>query len=223
MRLYDTVPDFSAETTKGDMPSFHKWVKEQPDNKWVILFSHPADFTPVCTTELAAIARLQPEFEKRGVTPIGHSCDRIAKHLKWESDVVKYGKLGDQGLGYPIIADDKRNIAEAFDMVTSDKNFVAKDDGLPLSVRSVFLVDQDLKLRFTATYPASTGRDWNEMLRVIDSIKLADNHAVATPHGWKQGDDVVVSPAVSTKDAQEQYGESNVDVVYPYLRIIKQP
>lgn len=216
LRLGEVVPDFKAETTEGDI-SFHEWIGD----KYALLVSHPADFTPACTTELAALVNLLPEFEKRNVRPIGLSCDRLAKHKKWARDVVEYsGGSKDTPLPYPIIADADRAVAGLYDMI-QEADLKDPEDGLPLTVRSVFLIDQDRRLRLNLTYPSSTGRSWVEVLRAIDSIQLSDKHPVATPEGWTPGDDVVVVPSMTTKEAQAKFPD--VKVVYPYLRIVKDP
>lgn len=213
MRLGDQVPNFRSETTLGEI-DFHEWI----GSDWALLVSHPADFTPVCTTELAELGKLVPEFSKRGVKPIGLSCDKVNKHLKWEKDVVEYGGLKDAQLPYPIIADESREVAKKFDMIDPENNL---EDGLPQTVRSVFLIDQNKKLRLLLSYPASTGRYWPEVLRAIDSIQLAEKHPIATPHGWNPGDKVVVVPGIKTEDAKKRFPE--IEVVKPYLRIIPQP
>jgi alkyl hydroperoxide reductase subunit AhpC len=165
---------------------------------------------------LAELGKLTPEFTKRGVKPIGHSCDRVAKHQKWSKDVVEFGSL--KTLPYPIIADPSREIAQKYEMIDPEENL---DDGLPQTVRSVFLIDNNKKLKLMLNYPASTGRNWSEVLRAIDSIKLAAKHPIATPHGWKPGDKVVVVPSMKTEDAKKKY--PNIDVVKPYLRFIPDP
>ena len=227
-RIGDRLPDFSAETTFGPI-QFSEWVGKA---KWgALLVSHPADFTPVCTTELAELGKLVKEFEKRGVQPIGLSCDKLAKHEKWEKDVLEFGKLPGDKLPYPVIADADRSIAKKYDMIDPERNL---DDGLPQTVRSVFLVDKNLQLRLLMTYPASTGRVWSEVLRAIDSIQLADKHPVgkvqfftrvadhvATPHGWTPGQKVVVVPGMKTEEAKKKYPE--IEVIKPYLRFIPQP
>jgi len=178
--------------------------------------SHPADFTPVCTTELSELQKVVPQLEKRGVKAIGLSCDRLKKHEGWSKDILEYGKL--DKLTYPIIADADRKVAKVYEML--DDN-LKDEEGLPLTVRSVFLIDPNKKIRLILTYPASTGREWKEVIRCIDSIQLAEKFPVATPHGWKVGDDVVVSPKISTEDAKKRF--PNVRVVKPYLRFIAQP
>jgi alkyl hydroperoxide reductase subunit AhpC len=211
--LEKVVPNFTAHTTSGQI-DFHQWI----GNDWVLLVSHPRDFTPVCTTELAELGKLAPEFLKRGVKPIGLSCDKIEKHRSWEKDVVQFGGLSGK-LPYPIIADASRDVAKLYGML--DDKDLSPEDNLPQTVRSVFLVDNNKRLRLELVYPSSTGRNWKEVLRAIDSIKLADKHPIATPHGWQPGDEVVLKPSISTEDAKKKY--PNIRVVKPYLRFIKQP
>jgi alkyl hydroperoxide reductase subunit AhpC len=165
---------------------------------------------------LAKLGELTPEFLKRGVKPIGHSCDRVAKHEKWSKDVVEFGGL--KKLPYPIIADPTREIAEKYEMIDPENNL---EDDLPQTVRSVFLIDNNKKLRLLLVYPSSTGREWSEVLRAIDSIKLASKHPIATPHGWKPGDKVVVVPGMRTEEAKKKYPD--IEVVKPYLRFIPDP
>jgi len=214
LRIGEVAPDFTEETTQGSI-QFHKWI----NNDWALLVSHPADFTPVCTTELASLEKLVPEFKKRGIKPIALSCDRLVKHQKWSHDVLEYGKGQTKELSYPIIADPTRKIARLYDMLPEDPN--KDEEGLPLTVRSVFLIDNNKKIRFITVYPYSTGRAWSEVLRVVDSLKLAAKHPIATPENWKSGDDVVVSPSINTEDAKKRYPKINV--FKPYLRIIPQP
>lgn len=216
MRIGSVVPDFTQESTQGDI-QFHKWI----GNDWVLLVSHPADFTPVCTTELSSLEKLLPELKKRGVKPIGLSCDRLAKHQRWEKDVLEYGSIKQQKLSYPILADADRKVAKLYEMLPDDSSNLKDEEGLPLTVRTVFLIDNNKKLRLSLTYPSSTGRYWPEVLRCIDSIKLADKHPIATPEGWQNGDEVVVAPSVSTEDAKKKYPQ--IKVIKPYLRLIPQP
>lgn len=216
LHIGQEAPDFVCPSTSGDI-KFHEWLGDS----YALLVSHPADFTPVCTTELAELARRKEEFASRGVKIIGLSCDRLKKHEKWVGDVVDVaGMEKGSDLGYPVLADDSREVAGLYDMIQED----LKDDaGLPLTVRSVFLIGPDKRCKLNLTYPSSTGREWSEVLRAIDSIQLAADHPVATPHGWTPGGDVVVRPDVTTARAKEMYGDDNVKVVKPYLRIIKDP
>src|SRR5690606_1344639 len=207
VRLGDTAPDFTAETTEGTI-RFHEWIGDN----WCILFSHPKDFTPVCTTELGYMARIKPEFEKRGVKIIGLSVDPVDDHSRWAKDIEET-----QGYApnYPLIADPDRKIANLYDMIHPN----ALDT---LTVRAVFVIGPDKKVKMTLTYPASTGRNFDELLRVVDSLQLTSKHQVATPADWKQGEDVIIVPAVSDEEAKEKFPEG-WDAKKPYLRLVKQP
>ena len=204
--LGDVAPDFEAQTTQGPI-KFHEWL----GNSWGMLFSHPADFTPVCTTELGRTALLKGEFEKRNVKVIAVSVDDLDSHSRWVPDI---NEVNNTEVNFPIIADGDRNVATLYDMIhpnASEKT----------TVRSVFVIGPDKKIKLTLTYPASTGRNFNELLRVIDSLQLTAYNQVATPADWKQGEDVIVIPAVSTEDAQKKY--SDLRIVKPYLRYTAQP
>jgi alkyl hydroperoxide reductase subunit AhpC len=207
IRLGDEAPDFSAVTTDGPI-DFHSWKQ----GKWAVLFSHPKDFTPVCTTELGAVARLKPEFDKRDTVVIGLSVDPIDSHRQWQSDIEDTQGVK---LNFPLIADDDRKIADAYGMIhpNADDTF---------TVRSVFVIGPDNKVKLTLTYPASTGRNFDELLRVIDSLQLTANYSVATPADWKDGDDVIIVPAVSDEAAKEKF-PAGWKAVRPYLRLTKQP
>jgi alkyl hydroperoxide reductase subunit AhpC len=207
IRLGDEAPDFSAETTDGPI-DFHSWKQ----GKWAVLFSHPKDFTPVCTTELGAVAKLKPEFDKRDTKVIGLSVDPIESHERWQADIEDTQGVK---LNFPLIADSNRKIADAYGMIhpNADDTF---------TVRSVFVVGPDNKVKLTLTYPASTGRNFDELLRVIDSLQLTANYSVATPADWKDGDDVIIVPAVSDEAAKEKF-PSGWNAVRPYLRITRQP
>jgi alkyl hydroperoxide reductase subunit AhpC len=207
IRLGDEAPDFSAETTDGPI-DFHSWKQ----GKWAVLFSHPKDFTPVCTTELGAVAKLKPEFDKRGTVVIGLSVDPIESHERWQADIEDTQGVK---LNFPLIADSDRKISDLYGMIhpNADDTF---------TVRSVFVVGPDNKVKLTLTYPASTGRNFAELLRVIDSLQLTANYSVATPADWKDGDDVIIVPAVSDEAAKEKF-PSGWNAVRPYLRITKQP
>ncbi|GAA6017345.1 hypothetical protein JCM8202_005647 [Rhodotorula sphaerocarpa] len=212
LRLGYKVPDFEAETTHGKI-RFHEFI----EGKWTILFSHPADFTPVCTTELAEAARLAPEFEKRGVQMIGLSCNELGSHDKWVADIEKFG--GNK-VGFPIIADPKREVAHLYDMLDEQDLTNLDEKGLPFTVRTVFVIDDKKTVRLSLQYPASTGRQFNEILRCIDSLQLTDKEKVATPQGWQPGDKVIVHNSLKTEDAKKHFDGKQVDEVYPYLRFV---
>lgn len=222
IRLGDIVPNFSADTTQGKI-DFHEYIADS----WAILFSHPADFTPVCTTELSRVAQLLPEFEKRGVKPLALSCDDNESHIAWLTDISSYGKgcSMSKSTGFPIIADPTRKIAELYGMIPTDHPTDTK--GIPLTVRSVFIIGADKKLKLTMTYPASTGRNFDEIIRVVDSLKLAVSHKVATPVDWVHGDDCVVLPSVSNTEAEKLFPKGFKPVDMPsgkaYLRMTPQP
>ncbi|HEV7865871.1 MAG TPA: peroxiredoxin [Acidimicrobiia bacterium] len=207
IRLGDEAPDFSAETTEGPI-DFHSWKQ----GKWAVLFSHPKDFTPVCTTELGAVAKLKPEFDRRDTKVIGLSVDPLDSHERWQADIEDTQGVK---LNFPLIADSNRKIADAYGMIhpNADDTF---------TVRSVFVIGPDNKVKLTLTYPASTGRNFDELLRVIDSLQLTANYSVATPADWKDGDDVIIVPAVSDEAAKEKF-PAGWNAVRPYLRLTKQP
>lgn len=207
LRLGDTAPDFSAETTEGAI-NFHEWLGDS----WGVLFSHPKDYTPVCTTELGAAARLKPEFEKRNVKIIGLSVDPVDSHKGWASDIEE---TQGQALNFPVIADADRQVSDLYDMIHPN----ASDT---FTVRSVFVIGPDKKVKLTLTYPASTGRNFDELLRVIDSLQLTAKHSVATPVNWKHGEDVIIVPALSDEQAKEKFPEG-WKTLKPYLRVVKQP
>jgi len=207
LRLGDIAPDFEANTTQGPI-KFHEWLGDS----WGLLFSHPADFTPVCTTELGKTALLKGEFEKRNVKVLAVSVDDIDSHNRWIPDI---NEVNNTEVNFPIIADEGRKIAELYDMIHPNASEKA-------TVRSVFIVGPDKKIKLTLTYPASTGRNFNEILRVVDSLQLTANYSVATPADWKDGDDVIVVPAVSTEDAQKKFTKG-LNIVKPYLRYTPQP
>ena len=207
LRLGDTVPNFQAETTEGPI-DFYEWKGDS----WAILFSHPKDFTPVCTTELGYMAGLKPEFEKRNVKIVGLSVDPTDSHNEWAKDIEE---TQGHALNYPLIADHDRKVADLYDMVHPNANDT-------MTVRSVFVVGPDNKLKLTLTYPASTGRNFVEILRVIDSLQLTSQHQVATPVNWKSGEDVIIVPAVSDEDAKKKF-PGGWKAVKPYLRIVPQP
>jgi len=207
VRLGDIVPDFTAPTTQGTI-TFHEWLGDS----WGVLFSHPKDFTPVCTTELGAVARLKPEFDRRNVKVIGLSVDDVESHERWEKDIeVTQGAA----VNFPMIGDPGRVVAGLYDMIHPN----ASDT---LTVRSVFIIDPANKVRLILTYPASTGRNFDELLRVIDSLQLTDGYKVATPANWTDGDDVIVVPALSDEEATERFPKGFTKLK-PYLRITPQP
>ncbi|ARB46307.1 MULTISPECIES: peroxiredoxin [Alloalcanivorax] len=207
LQLGDTAPDFNQESTDGPI-SFHQWAGDN----WVVLFSHPKDFTPVCTTELGEVARLKPEFEKRNAKVIGLSVDPLDDHNAWCGDIEE---TQGQALNFPLLADADRKVANLYGMIHPNANDT-------LTVRSVFVIDPNKKIRLTITYPASTGRNFDEILRVIDSLQLTDGYKVATPVNWNDGDDVIIVPSLSNEDAQKLFPEG-WDEKKPYLRMVKQP
>jgi thioredoxin-dependent peroxiredoxin len=207
LRLGDTVPNFTQASTHGDI-DFYQWAGDS----WVVLFSHPADFTPVCTTELGEVAKLKPEFDKRNVKAIALSVDDVESHNGWVGDIEE---TQGTALNYPILADPDKKVSDLYDMIHPNAN--AK-----VTVRSVFVIDNNKKLRLTITYPPSTGRNFDEIIRVIDSLQLTDNYSVATPANWVDGDDCVVVPTISTADAQVKFPKG-VKEIKPYLRMTPQP
>lgn len=206
VRLGDVAPDFTAESTEGTI-SFHDWKGDS----WALLFSHPKDFTPVCTTELGAVAGLKPEFDKRNVKILGVSVDSLESHQGWAGDIED---VTGNKLSYPLLADPDRVIATAYDMIHPN----ALDS---LTVRTVFVIAPDNTVKLQLTYPASTGRNWQEIIRAIDSIQLTANHSVSTPSDWTQGGDVIISPAINDADAKERFGD--FDKKKDYLRYTKSP
>jgi len=216
LRINDEAPDFSAETTQGDI-RFHDWIGDG----WAMLFSHPKDFTPVCTTELGYLAGLQPEFEKRNCKVIGISVDGVSDHKKWSKDIER-----SQGhaVNYPLIGDPRLEVVKAYDMLPADAG--ATSEGRTpadnATARSVFLIGPDKKIKATLTYPMSTGRNFDEILRLLDSCQLTAKEKVATPVNWKQGEDVIILPAVSDEDAKKKYPDGWKSPL-PYIRIVQQP
>jgi len=207
IRLGDTAPDFSAETTQGSI-NFHEWLGDS----WGLLFSHPADYTPVCTTELGATAKLKAEFDKRNVKAIAISVDPMDSHHGWVNDI---NETQQTEVNFPIIADPDRKVAEAYDMIhpkASEKH----------TVRSVFVIDPHKKVKLTLTYPPSTGRNFLEILRVIDSLQLTSDYSVATPADWKQGEEVIISPSIPQDQVEEKFPKGH-RMVKPYLRYTPQP
>ncbi|XP_001653657.3 peroxiredoxin-6 [Aedes aegypti] len=212
LQLGDPFPNFTVDTTIGKI-NLHEWAGDS----WIIFFSHPADFTPVCTTELSAVARLVPEFAKRNVKPIALSCDSTESHRQWITDIKDYGKLED--FSYPIIDDASRELAVKLNMLDKDE---IGAQGLPLTCRAVFIIDNKKKLRLSLLYPATTGRNFNEILRVIDSMQLTDKKKVATPADWKQGEWCMVQPSVKEDELPELFPNGVTKVELPsgkgYLR-----
>jgi len=207
LRLGDTAPDFTAETTEGTI-RFHEWIGDG----WAILFSHPKDFTPVCTTELGCLAGMRHEFDRRNVKVLGVSVDAIGDHEAWSRDIEE---TQGHALNFPLIADPERHVADLYGMIHPNA-----DD--TMTVRTVFIIGPDKKIKLMLTYPASTGRDFDEVLRVVDSLQLTARHQVATPANWKNGEDVIIVPAVSDEDARKKFPEG-WKTLKPYLRIVPQP
>jgi alkyl hydroperoxide reductase subunit AhpC len=208
LRLGDTAPDFTQDSTEG-LIRFHDWIGQN----WVVLFSHPKDFTPVCTTELGEVARLKPEFDRRGVKVIGLSVDPLGSHRDWSRDIVET-----QGVApnFPLLADADRKVLDLYGMIHPNANDT-------LTVRSVFVIDPNRKVRLVLTYPASTGRNFAELLRTIDSLQLTDNYKVATPVNWKHGEDVIIVPALTDPAELERRFPKGFKVLKPYLRVTPQP
>lgn len=207
IHIGDTAPDFEADTTEGRI-RFHDYI----DGKWAVLFSHPKNFTPICTTELGYTAKLKDEFAKRGVVVMGLSVDQLADHDKWAEDIKE---TQGYALNFPLIADHDRKVALLYDMIHPN----ASDT---MTVRTVFVIGPDKKVKMSLNYPASTGRNFDEILRVIDSLQLTAEHKVATPVNWKPGEDVIIVPAVSDEEAKKQY-PGGWKALRPYLRIVPQP
>ena len=207
VRLGDIAPDFTAPTTQGEI-SFHEWLGDS----WGVLFSHPKDFTPVCTTELGYVAKIKPEFDKRNVKVIGLSVDDVESHIKWEGDI---GETQGTPVNFPMIGDPDHEVADLYDMIHPNANDTQ-------TVRSVFIVGPDKKVKLTLTYPASTGRNFDEILRVIDSLQLTTNYKVATPANWVDGGDVIIGGSVSDEDAKQLFPQGWT-TVKPYLRVLPQP
>lgn len=208
LRLGDTVPNFTQASTAGEI-DFYEWAGDS----WVVLFSHPADFTPVCTTELGEVAKLKPEFNKRSVKVLALSVDDVESHKGWVGDIEETQHTN---LNYPILADPDRKVSNLYDMIHPNANNT-------LTVRSVFIIDPGKKLRLTLTYPASTGRNFDELLRVIDSLQLTDNYSVATPANWKDGEDCVIVPSIQDPEELKQKFPKGYEQVKPYLRMTPQP
>ena len=207
LQIGDTAPDFEADTTEGHI-HFHDWI----GNSWVVLFSHPKDFTPVCTTELGTMARLKPEFDRRDVKIVGLSVDPLDSHNTWKGDIEE---TQGTALNFPLVADPDRTVSDLYDMIHPNANDT-------LTVRSVFIIGPDKKVKLTITYPASTGRNFDEILRVIDSLQLTAKFSVATPVNWTDGQDVIIGAAVSDEDAKQKF-PNGWKTVKPYLRVVPQP
>jgi thioredoxin-dependent peroxiredoxin len=215
LRINDTAPDFSAETTHGKI-NFHEWIGDG----YAVLFSHPKDFTPVCTTELGYMGGLIKDFEARGAKIIGISVDPVDSHHKWKADIEK--ATGNK-VDYPLIGDSDLSVAKLYDMLPAEEG-ESSEGRTPVqnaTVRSVFLIGPDKKIKLVLTYPMTTGRNFDEILRALDSIQLTAQYQVATPANWKQGEDVIITPAVSDEDAKARFG--SYESVLPYLRKTKQP
>ena len=216
LQLGDTAPDFTAETTEGTI-NFHEWIGDG----WAILFSHPKDFTPVCTTELGYVAKIKPDLDKRNCKAIGLSVDSVEDHVAWSKDIEE---TQGQAPNYPMIGDPDLEVAKLYGMIHPNvsgnaKGRTAVDN---MTVRTVFVIGPDKAIKLMITYPMATGRNFDEILRVIDSLQLTAKHKVATPVNWKQGDDVIIVPAVSDEDAKEKYPDG-WEAPKPYLRIVPQP
>lgn len=207
LRIGEIVPDFTAETTVGTI-NFHEWI----GGSWAILFSHPKDFTPVCTTELGYMAKIKPEFDQRGVKVIGLSVDRADSHQRWAADIEE---TQGTALNFPVIADADQKVAHLYDMIHPEVSDI-------FTVRSVFVIGPDLKVKAMVTYPASTGRNFDEILRIVDSCQLTAKYSVATPVNWKDGDDCIIVPALSDEQAKEKFPDG-WKTLKPYLRIVPQP
>ncbi|MCO5398394.1 peroxiredoxin [Ralstonia soli] len=208
LRLGDIAPDFEQDSSEGRI-KFHEWL----GNSWGVLFSHPADFTPVCTTELGLTAKLKDEFAKRNVKVIALSVDPVDSHKKWIDDI---NDTQNTTVNFPIIADPDRKVSQLYDMIHPNASET-------FTVRSLFVIDPNKKVRLTITYPASTGRNFNEVLRVIDSLQLTEYHSVATPGNWQDGDDVVIVPSLKDEEVLKQKFPKGYKVVRPYLRLTPQP
>jgi thioredoxin-dependent peroxiredoxin len=207
LRLGDVAPNFTAETTAGKI-SFHDWI----GNSWAILFSHPKDYTPVCTTELGYVAKIKPEFDKRNVKVIGLSVDQLDSHAGWAKDIQE---TQGTALNFPIIADADHKIADLYDMIHPEISDI-------FTVRSVFVIGPDKKIKLMITYPASTGRNFDEILRVIDALQLTASHSVATPVNWRNGDDCIILPSLSDEEAKSKFPKG-WKTLKPYLRLTPQP
>jgi len=215
LRIGDDAPDFTADTTQGKL-HFHEWI----GNGWAILFSHPKDFTPVCTTELGYMAKLKPEFDKRNTKVVGLSIDPVSDHLRWEKDIEE---TQGTAVNYPMIGDADLTVAKLYDMIHPNASGAAPRTATDnATIRSVFIVGPDKKIKLILTYPMTTGRNFDEVLRVLDSLQLTAKHKVATPVNWKSGEDVIIAGSVSNEDAKLKYPDGWKSPK-PYLRIVPQP
>ena len=216
LRINDEAPNFTAQTTQGDI-DFHKWIGDG----WAILFSHPKDFTPVCTTELGYMAKLEPQFKTRNCKIIGLSVDPVASHSKWSNDIEET-----QGakVNYPMIGDPELKVAKLYNMLPADEAGTSegRTPATNATVRTVFIIGPDKKIKLMISYPMTTGRNFDEILRVLDSMQLTAKHKVATPVNWKNGDDVIIVPAVSDEEAKQKYPQG-FKTLKPYLRVVSQP
>ena len=215
LRINDLAPDFTAETTHGTV-HFHEWIGDS----WAVLFSHPKDFTPVCTTELGAVANLEAQFAQRGTKVIGLSVDPVGNHQKWAADIEE---VGGAKVNYPLIGDPELKVAKLYDMLAGDDgdSCEGRTPANNAPVRTVFIIGPDKRIKLTVSYPMTTGRNFDEIIRVLDSIKLTASHKVATPANWKQGDDVIITAAVSNDEADKIF--PGYKTVKPYLRTTAQP
>jgi alkyl hydroperoxide reductase subunit AhpC len=215
LRINDVAPDFTAETTQGPI-RFHEWIGDG----WAVLFSHPKDFTPVCTTELGAVAALEKEFAARGAKVVGLSVDPVSSHSKWAQDIKD---VGGYDVNYPIIGDPELKVAKLYDMLAADAgdSCEGRTPALNAPVRTVFVIGPDKKIKLTISYPMTTGRNFDEIIRVLDSIQLTAKHPVSTPANWKQGEDVIIAGSVSNEQAETQF--PGFKTVKPYLRTAAQP
>ncbi len=216
LRINDLAPDFTANTTHGEI-NFHEWIGDS----WAVLFSHPKDFTPVCTTELGEVARLQDEFKKRNVKTIGLSADSIANHSEWEKDIEE---TQGSAVNFPMIGDEDLNVSLLYNMLPADEEGATegRTAATNATVRTVFVIGPDKLIKLMLTYPMATGRNFNEILRVIDAMQLTAKHKVATPVNWKDGDDVIIVPTVSNEEAEGLF-PAGWKTIKPYLRTVKQP
>jgi alkyl hydroperoxide reductase subunit AhpC len=215
LRLNDIAPNFTAETTEGPL-DFHQWIGDS----WAVLFSHPKDYTPVCTTELGYMARIQPEFQKRNVKIIGLSVDPVSSHKGWKGDIEETQNCQ---INYPMIGDPELKIAKLYQMLPADAGETAEGRTAAnnMTVRNVFVIGPDKRIKTILVYPMGTGRNFDEVLRIIDSLQLTARHKVSTPANWKPGEDVIIAPAVSDEEAGKTFGEFRT--LRPYLRLTKQP
>ena len=215
LRINDIAPDFEAQTTQGPI-KFHEWIGDN----WVVLFSHPKDFTPVCTTELGTMAKMEQQFAQRGAKILGLSVDPVESHAKWAQDIED---VGGAKVNYPIIGDPQLKVAKLYDMLAADEgdSCEGRTPANNAPVRSVFVIGPDKRIKLTLTYPMTTGRNFDEILRVLDSIQLTSKHKVATPANWKQGEDIIITGAVSNEEADKLF--PGYKTVKPYLRTAAQP